>query len=596
MNKHETTSSGVAQKIKRFFEPMFIDKKCFLQNVSMSLIRSFYSFVLVLVSKWFTNAIEIKSENSFTTILIGIGIFLIAYQFVNIAILFVRYTDYSVWKSMYRKYLKKYFYIDNNEIEKIGTGKMISLLQDGMAQRASLMNGVIIFLPMFLVSFISAIRVFSWLSRRYVAGLVLMLFLMSIVTFAMRKWSIKIAKQRDKAKADRTRHIVRILMSKYEIIQQNKGEKELSVLEEKLSLVEKMQRKKHWYDHFSFNIPQFFLDATKIVIMALVGRNIISKNSDFADLLLVIMMFSYVDSTFQQLKNLYEKMTKHFSSIEFMRDFFDNAPKMKWFRSPIKFHYQTGAINFDNVSFSYDQVSIFKNLSLSLQGGKKIALVGSSGAGKTTFMKLIAWYLHPTSWQISIDKQILPTSDRDENETVNLSSYYPHVAYLTQDPWVFDGTIYENLEYGLKVGWLSQKDRTERINQALKLAKCSFVFDFPLGLQTQIGERGVRLSGWQKQRLAIAKVFLKDPEIILLDEPTSALDSISEKEISAAFHTLFKGRTVIIIAHRLQTVKEADEILVFENWTIIERGIHTDLSTSWGIYQSMVELQSGFMV
>lgn len=137
-------------------------------------------------------------------------------------------------------------------------------------------------------------------------------------------------------------------------------------------------------------------------------------------------------------------------------------------------------------------------------------------------------------------------------------------------------------------------DTDARLIAALRLAHCDFVFELEKGLDTEIGERGVRLSWGQKQRLAIAKIFLKDPEIILLDEPTSALDSFSEEAITEALDELFQWRTVIIVAHRLQTVKKADDIIVLEWGKVVERGNHTSLIAEGWIYNKMLELQSWF--
>ncbi len=153
--------------------------------------------------------------------------------------------------------------------------------------------------------------------------------------------------------------------------------------------------------------------------------------------------------------------------------------------------------------------------------------------------------------------------------TTSLQSYYRHIGYLTQDPSVFDGSIRENLVSVLLERDLPSVEKDLAI--ALEKARCDFIYDLKDGLDTQIGERGVRLSGGQKQRLAIAKIFLKNPEIILLDEPTSALDSFSEEFITQALDELFINRTVIIVAHRLQTVRNADEILVIDAGKIVQR-------------------------
>lgn len=179
-------------------------------------------------------------------------------------------------------------------------------------------------------------------------------------------------------------------------------------------------------------------------------------------------------------------------------------------------------------------------------------------------MKLLAGYMRPTNGTLMIDNQNITK--------IRLDSYYPHIGYLTQEPSVFDGTIEENLLYGAR-----GKITKEKMQKAIELAECQFIYELEDGIKTEIGERGVRLSGGQKQRLAIAKIFLKDPEIILLDEPTAALDSYSEQKVAKAFEHLFEGRTVIVIAHRLQTVKSADDIIVLEKGKVVERGTHKEL-------------------
>ncbi len=188
--------------------------------------------------------------------------------------------------------------------------------------------------------------------------------------------------------------------------------------------------------------------------------------------------------------------------------------------------------------------------------------------------------MHPDEGQVLVDGQDL--------SKLMIKSYYKYIGYLTQDPMVFDGTVKENLMYSV-----SDKVTQEDMEAALIKAECQFILNSKDGLNTKIGERGVRLSGGEKQRLAIAKLFLKNPEIIILDEPTSAPDSFSEDLITKALSELFKNRTVIIIAHRLQTVKKADRILVMENGKIVEEGTHDGLISKNGTYAKMLELQSG---
>ncbi len=268
--------------------------------------------------------------------------------------------------------------------------------------------------------------------------------------------------------------------------------------------------------------------------------------------------------------------------VEKLRKTFDDIPKLRWYEEGKGFKLHEGQIVLDKVCFNYGDKNVLQNFSLHIQWGKKTAFVGESGSGKTTLLKLISWYVHPDKGNIIVDDQIL--------STVALKEYYKHIGYLTQDPNVFDGTIRDNLLYGT-----TSKPTKKQIDEAIKLSRCEFIKTFKDGLQTQIGEKWIRLSWGQKQRLAIAKLFLKNPKIIFLDEPTSSLDSFSEEDIAHAFTDLFKWRTVIVVAHRLQTVKQADIIHVLnKGGKIVESGTHQELLEKKWIYYRMIELQSGF--
>lgn len=286
-----------------------------------------------------------------------------------------------------------------------------------------------------------------------------------------------------------------------------------------------------------------------------------------------------------KITDWYKNILDSFIEIEKLREFYDTTPQMKNYETGVKFKLREGwVIELKNVEFTYTQWSnVFSDFSLTIEQGKKTALVGMSGSGKSTLIKLIAWYLMPDEGKVLVDGQDL--------STVALQSYFSHVGYLTQEPSVFDGTIRENLEYGVRS---DEEKNDELLAQAVLLAKCDFIAELSNWLDTEIGERGIRLSGGQRQRLAIAKIFLKDPKIVLLDEPTSALDSFAEEAVTEAMENLFKGRTVIIIAHRLQTVKHADDIIVIDHGVVIERGTHDHLVTKGWYYARMLELQSGF--
>ena len=301
----------------------------------------------------------------------------------------------------------------------------------------------------------------------------------------------------------------------------------------------------------------------------------------------------------------YIDFTKKFIKVSILWEVFDNAPEIQWYDSWITFSPKPKDIIIKNISYGYNESKVFSDFSLTIKRWQKTALVGASGGWKTTLMKLIAGYLHPDSWSISVMGNTL-------SETA-LKSYYPHIGYLTQDPSVFDATIRENLASAVSdVSSLSsrrdpfqnqvwEKDNPNLLNEwkrdsslslrndkgeqedieaeleqklisALKLAHCDFVFEMEKWLDTEIWERGVRLSGGQKQRVAIARALTNDPTIIMGDEPTGNLDSNNTNIVFDILKDLArtKGQTIIAVTHDPEFAEKTDRIIEMKDGEIVK--------------------------
>jgi ATP-binding cassette subfamily B protein len=240
-----------------------------------------------------------------------------------------------------------------------------------------------------------------------------------------------------------------------------------------------------------------------------------------------------------------------------------------------------GEIRFNQVSFMYPATErlVLSDISFTAQAGMTFALVGRSGAGKTTLSNLVARFYCPTSGTIELDG--INIAD------ISIESYRSFLGVVEQEVFLFDGTIFENIAYGRRGA-----SRSEVLEAAMAAAALDFIQQLPQGIDTTIGERGFKLSGGQRQRLAIARAILADPKILILDEATSNLDSASERKIQDSLSTLLRGRTAFVIAHRLSTIMHADMILVIEDGRIVERGTHEQLMAHTGTYHKMVLLQT----
>jgi ATP-binding cassette, subfamily B, bacterial len=319
-----------------------------------------------------------------------------------------------------------------------------------------------------------------------------------------------------------------------------------------------------------------------IMLVVWYGGGLVEQGQiELADLMSFLFYTAFIGASVNGLGDIYSQIQSSVGASERILEILGENSEVDLTKARNKEKIK-GEIVYNNVSFSYParpDLPVFKDFSLKIHPGEKIALVGQSGAGKSTVVQLLMRFYDIDGGEISIDGKNIAQQD--------VTSLRQNMAIVPQEVILFGGTIEENIKYG------RLDATTEEIEEAaIKANAMEFIERFPDGLKTIVGERGVKLSGGQRQRIAIARAILKDPVILLLDEATSALDSESESLVQEALNELMKNRTTIIIAHRLGTIKTVDKIYVINNGAVIEEGKHEDLILNpEGIYSNLVKLQ-----
>ena len=395
-----------------------------------------------------------------------------------------------------------------------------------------------------------------------------------IVTFTVTQWRLQFRRRMNAADNAVSTKLIDSLLNFETVKYFNNEEHEYRRLFESLDQYE-IESIKNQYSLSYLNIFQTVVIMTGITIMlSMSAFDIRAGNITIGGF---VVINAYMLQLYQPLNffgTVYREIRQSLTDMENLFTLWEEKPNLSDGAEKL-LEIEEASIRFENVSFDYDaRRTIIKDISFEVPNGKKVALVGPTGAGKSTISRLLFRFYDPKQGDVYINNQNI--------KDISQQSLRKHIGVVPQDTVLFNDTIYYNISYG------NPKANEEEIYNAAKSADIhNFIINLPDGYQTIVGERGLKLSGGEKQRVAIARAILKNPSIFFFDEATSALDSTTEKEIQKNLQAISKNRTTLVIAHRLSTAADADEILVLEQGEITERGNHEELLSKKGKYSEM---------
>jgi ATP-binding cassette subfamily B protein len=413
---------------------------------------------------------------------------------------------------------------------------------------------------------------FDW---RYVAAISVTIVVYLVYTAVATNWRIGIRRSMNESDTDANTKAIDSLLN-FETVKYFGAERREAARYDKAMARYERASVKTYVSLAVLNAGQAVIFTVgMVIVLAMCVEGVRSRRNDIGDFVLLNAMMLQLYQPLNFMGTVYRDIKQAIIDIEMMFDILGQTPEIKDRPGARPLVVSKGAVRFENVEFNYDPARrILRGVSFEAPAGRTVAIVGPSGAGKSTISRLLFRFYEPAAGRIVIDGQDIAE--------VTQASLRAAIGMVPQDTVLFNDTVLYNIRYG-------RDDATaEEVKAAADNARIdAFVRSLPLGYDTSVGERGLKLSGGEKQRVAIARTILKGPPILVLDEATSALDTFTEREIQAALQRISQGRTTLIIAHRLSTVVHADEILVLDKGVIVERGRHEELLARGGLYAGL---------
>ena len=566
--------------LKRFISYYRPHKLIFALDMLASLLVALVGIVYPIITREMLNEL-IPNKQYRMIVLAGIGL-LVLYLVRMLLNFFIQYYGHVMGVRMQAqmrsdmfRHLEKlpYSFYDNHE-----TGKIMSRMTNDLMDISELAHhgpeNLLISSISVVVSFVYLSTINIWLTLIIFACVPFLILIAAFLRKRMRNAFMESRVSTAQINASLESSISGIRVTKAF----TNSDKEEEKFEEGNGMFVSARRKAYKAMGQFHSMTSFITDIFNVIILIAGGLFLYNGSIDFGDYSAFIVSVNLFISPVMTLINFMEQYQTGVTGFERFVEIMDEAPEEDT-PGAVDIGEVEGDIEFRNVSYHYeDSNPVLNDLSLHVRKGQTYALVGPSGGGKTTICHLIPHFYDCVEGEILIDGK--------ELHTVTMASVRRNIGIVQQDIYLFNASIRDNILYG-------RLDAPEE--EVIEAAKRANIHDYIMtlenGYETVIGERGVRLSGGQKQRLSIARVFLKNPPILILDEATSALDNTTEILIQQALDELCKGRTTIVVAHRLSTIKHADEIAVISDGRIVEQGNHEKLMENGGMYAELYSLQ-----